>query len=313
MIKAVLVDDEYYALQGLKMELDEIEGVEVTAMYEDGKRMLEEIDKTIPDVVFLDIEMPGINGLQLFEKILDTGQKPDIIFVTAYSHYAVKAFELNAVDYIVKPVTKDRLRKAIERIIPADVQNDKDRISINCFGHFAVSVKGQEINKGWRTRKAEELIAYLICQKGRFVSKEKIAEALWPELDCEKGISNLYLAYYYIKKQENKQKKIFPIESERGKMCLRVEEIDCDMLRFDALIEAWKNSCSEENVIFLETAVETYKGNLLGDVDYTWSLELQQSYEVTLKRLLKQLIEYYSDQKDVTKLKKYIDKLRKIQ
>lgn len=313
MIKAVIVDDEYYALQGLKMELEEIEGVEVTAMYEDGKQMLREIDITAPDVVFLDIEMPGMNGLELFENILKVGHKPDMIFVTAYNHYAVKAFELNAVDYIVKPVTKDRLRKAIERVKPVKDQNDKDRISINCFGDFAVSVKGQEVNKGWRTRKAEELIAYLICQKGRFISKEKIAEALWPELDCEKGISNLYLAYYYLKKQESKLGKSFPINSERGKMCLCLEEIDCDLLRFDALIEEWKNSCSGENIHLIEGAVEIYKGNLLENVDYSWSLELQQSYEVILKRILKYLVEYYNGQKDRAKLKKYKDRLRELQ
>ncbi len=100
-MKVVLIDDEYYALQGLKKELEEL-GIEVAGMYEEGKKALSEINFINPDLVFLDIEMPGIYGLELFLELLEAKPDLDIVFVTAYNHYAVQAFELNALDYIVK-------------------------------------------------------------------------------------------------------------------------------------------------------------------------------------------------------------------
>jgi two-component system LytT family response regulator len=237
-MKAIIIDDEYYALQGLKMELEEIHGVEIVGIYEDGKGALEEINVKNPDIVFLDIEMPAINGLELFGKLIEKNQYLKIVFTTAYNHYAVQAFELNAVDYLVKPVQKQRLLKTIERLKSEfESENIEKRISIECFRHFSIIADKVEINNGWRTKKAEEVLGYLICEKGKFVSKEKISEALWPELDGEKSLSNLYLAYYYLKKQEKKLGVLFPIISERGKMCIDINEIDCDILSFDRYLK----------------------------------------------------------------------------
>jgi two-component SAPR family response regulator len=307
-MKAVIVDDEYYALKGLGMELEDIEGIEVVGMYEDGQRMLEEFGKVNPDVVFLDIEMPKMDGFELLKKLLEAGVTPNIVFVTAYSHYAVKAFEINAVDYIVKPVTKDRLLKTLERIKPDIKMPDKRRIEIKCFRHFSIMADSKEINKGWRTGKAEELIAYLLCEKGRFVSKDKIAEALWPDLDGEKSVANLYLAYYYIKKQDSKTGIKIPIESERGKMRIRLEETDCDMVSFERLVEASTDTDSSNRIELMESAVRLYKGSFLEDRYYSWAVDFQQKYEVEFTELLKYLIGYFGQQSDTEKMKYYEEK-----
>lgn len=308
-MKAMIVDDEYYALEGLRMELEDIEGIEVAGMYEDGQRMLEEISKINPDIIFLDIEMPKMNGFELLERLLEAGLNPNIVFVTAYSHYAVKAFEINAVDYIVKPVTRNRLLKTFERIKPGVITADEHKVEIHCFRHFSIIADGKEINLGWRTRKAEELIAYLLCEKGRFVSKEKIAEALWPDLDGEKGISNLYLAYYYIKKQENKMGVKIPIQSERGKMRIRLEEVDCDMVRFDRLVEGCTDSHAANRIELMERAVELYQGALLEDGYYSWTVNFQQKYEIEYSELLQRLMEDYGQRSDIEKVKYYEEKL----
>ncbi len=304
-MKAIVVDDEYYALEGLRMELEDIGGIEVAGMYEDGQKMLEEISKINPDIIFIDIEMPKMNGFELLEKLLEAGVNPNIVFVTAYSHYAVKAFEINAVDYLVKPVTRPRLLKTLERIKPQMARDNKQKIEINCFRDFSIMADGQEINTGWRTRKAEELIAYLLCEKGRFVSKGKIAEALWPDMDGEKGISNLYLAYYYIKKQENKMGVEIPIESERGKMRIKLEEIECDLVSFDRLVEAGSDLNNPNRISSMEKAAVLYRGILLEDGYYSWSGGFQQQYEITFAELLKSLMEYYEQNKDIGKLKYY--------
>lgn len=311
-MKVVLVDDEYYALEGLRMELEDIGGIEVVGMFEEGTRLLEEIDRISPDIIFLDIEMPKVNGFELLERLMATGCTANIVFVTAYSHYAVQAFEINAADYIVKPVTRSRLKKTIERIKPRIAQNNKQKIEINCFRHLSITVGGKEINTGWRTRKAEELIAYLLCEKGRFVAKEKVAEDLWPELDGEKSVSNLYLAYYYIKKQESKWGVKIPIESERGKMRIRLEEIGCDMVEFDMLLESVLDKKDADNTAVLEKAVELYQGALLEDGYYSWAVAFQQKYEMEYIKLLRRLMEYYKGQSDIEKLKYYEQKLHVI-
>lgn len=308
-MKAILVDDEYYALQGLKMELEDIGGIEVAGMYEDGPRALERINAVNPDIVFLDIEMPGMDGLELFQKILETNKNSQIVFVTAYTHYAVQAFELNALDYIVKPVQKARLIKTLERIKPG-IKNGLSgkKTTFNCFRHFSVMVEGQELNPRWRTKKAEELLAYLICEKGRFVSKEKIAEALWPELDGHKSVSNLYLAYYYLKKQSEISGIVFPIESERGKMRIRLEDADCDILNFDHFIEACRDM-NDQSIAMAEKAEEIYRGTLLEDSYYTWAVELQQKYEVAYMELLKRITEYHREKRNLKKFNFYLGKL----
>lgn len=295
-MRVILIDDEYYALCGLKMELEEIDDIEIVGMYEDGQSALDDIDIKKPEVVFLDIEMPGISGLQLFQKLLDKNQYLKIVFITAYNEYAVQAFELNAVDYIIKPVQKKRLIKTIDRLSPKVENKDREKIlSINCFHHFSISVGKVEINKGWRTKKAEELFAYLTCEKGRFVSKEKIAGALWPELDGEKSVSNLYLAYYYLKKQERKLGVIFPIESERGKMCIKIDEIHCDIIDFDSYV-AQCNIIDDATIKIAEKAIELYKGKVFEESYYSWCIEIQQYYENINRNLLKEIINYYEKQ-----------------
>ncbi len=311
-MKAVIVDDEYYAMQGLKMELEDIGGIEIAGMYEDGSKMLDEIKEIRPDIIFLDIEMPQMDGFEIFEKLVDTCWIPIIIFVTAYSHYAVKAFEINAIDYIIKPVTKSRLLKTLERIKPVSVPEKNTTLQIICFKHFSILANGKEINSSWRTRKSEELISFLISEKGSFVSKEKIAEALWPEKDRESALSNLYIAYYYIKKQENKTGVRIPIESERGKMRINMELIVCDILEFDRLIDAGNRADDAERAVCLERAAELYQGLIFEDGYYTWVNTIQGFYEYRYVELLDNLIEYYCKNSDMKKAGYYEQKLKTI-
>lgn len=311
-MKAVIVDDEYYAMQGLKMELEDIGGIDIAGMYEDCSVMLAEIKEIRPDIIFLDIEMPLMNGFELLEKLMDTGCIPKVVFVTAYSQYAVKAFEINAIDYIVKPVTKSRLLKTLDRIKTISPPEEVTILQINCFRHFSMLVNGNDINAGWRTRKAEELIAFLISEKGSFVSKEKIADALWPEQDRESALANLYMAFYYIKKQEGKYGVKIPVESERGKMRINKEIISCDLLEFDKLVEAGSKADAGQRVAYLEKAAELYRGTPFEDSYYSWVVTIQANYEYRYVELLGSLIEYHRKNGDIQKAGYYEEKMNEI-
>jgi DNA-binding LytR/AlgR family response regulator len=112
MIKCVILDDELLAISYLKLLCEQIDNVEVVRAFNDPKVFLDEIDHLDCNVCILDIEMPGINGLQVAELI--SGSKK-IIFTTAYKEYAAEAFDLNVVDYVRKPIKKERLVQAFEK------------------------------------------------------------------------------------------------------------------------------------------------------------------------------------------------------
>jgi two-component system, LytTR family, response regulator len=112
-IRTIIVEDEELARKLLKSFLNDAENIELIAECENGFEGVKMINELKPDLVFLDIQMPKITGFELLE-LLD--HKPHIIFATAYDQYALKAFEYNAADYLLKPYSKDRLLEAIEKV-----------------------------------------------------------------------------------------------------------------------------------------------------------------------------------------------------
>src|SRR5437588_4405279 len=114
-LRAVLVDDEQLARDELGYLLGQIGGVEIIGQAGNGIEALAAIDRLQPDVVFLDVQMPGLTGFEVARRLLDGPSPTHIIFVTAYDQHAIEAFEVNAVDYLLKPVEPTRLEVALER------------------------------------------------------------------------------------------------------------------------------------------------------------------------------------------------------
>jgi two-component system response regulator LytT len=114
-LRAVLVDDEQLARDELGYLLDQVGGVEVIGQAGNGVEALTTIDRLQPDVVFLDVQMPGLTGFEVARRLLDGRVASHIIFVTAYDQHAIEAFEVNAVDYLLKPVDQARLEVAVDR------------------------------------------------------------------------------------------------------------------------------------------------------------------------------------------------------
>jgi|WetSurMetagenome_2_1015567.scaffolds.fasta_scaffold13204_3 two-component system, LytTR family, response regulator LytT len=114
-LRVLIVDDEAPARRDLKRILGTIAGVEIAGEAGDGHEAVKLIRKLGPDVVLLDIQMPGLDGFQVVSRIADMESAPSIVFVTAYDEHAIKAFEVHAVDYLLKPVEEKRLAQAIER------------------------------------------------------------------------------------------------------------------------------------------------------------------------------------------------------
>ncbi len=115
-MKALIVDDEHLALLHFKKMLERTNAFQSIMAYQDPVEALEHPETPAVDAVFLDIEMPGVNGIELAEAIQSMNENIQVVFITAYNEFAIKAFELNAIDYLLKPVIYKRLETTVERI-----------------------------------------------------------------------------------------------------------------------------------------------------------------------------------------------------
>lgn len=138
-MKALLIDDERLARQELKNLLASYSEIQIVGEANNAETAIESIKQLKPDVIFLDIQMPGKNGFELLEEISGV---PEIIFVTAYDEYAIRAFEINALDYLLKPVQASRLAETVKKIFSREhlekgegkeqthVLNDDDQVFV---------------------------------------------------------------------------------------------------------------------------------------------------------------------------------------
>ncbi len=114
-IRTILVDDEKLATQGLQLRLEPHSDVEIVDTAQNGREAIRKIKTHKPDLVFLDIQMPGFDGFSVIQGLMEV-EPPLVVFVTAYSDHAIRAFEAQAVDYLVKPVEPERLADALDRV-----------------------------------------------------------------------------------------------------------------------------------------------------------------------------------------------------
>ncbi|MEL6192759.1 MAG: LytTR family DNA-binding domain-containing protein [Bacteroidota bacterium] len=181
-LRVLIADDELPARNKMKRLLQKITSVELVHAAENGFDALEHIQSLKPDLVFLDIEMPGMNGLEVAENI-DLEKMPAVVFATAYSEHAIKAFELNALDYLLKPFNEERLRNTIDKVSNSEdsCALDKKKIAEILKSELAEEIKTPFSNKvPIPTRDRYKLVDYteVVCieveeRSVRLYTKEK--------------------------------------------------------------------------------------------------------------------------------------------
>lgn len=205
MLQIAIIDDEPLALQYLDLLLRKIEGVHVSGKYMNPEDLIQHIQTEQIDAVFIDIHMPAMKGTDLAEQLLNINPSLHIGFVTAYDNYAIKAFELNAVDYILKPVKQERLAITVQRIIERKM-TDQDKAVENRttvlrdLGALQIYQGNKRIDIKWRTSKAKELFAYFIHHHEDTIRKSELIDLLWSNLPWEKANAQLYTTVYQIRK-----------------------------------------------------------------------------------------------------------------
>ncbi len=152
-ITCIIVDDEKLARDLLCEFLESHDQIEVAATCKNGTEAIKSIEKIKPDLLFLDIHMPGINGFDVLEYI---SYQPNVIFTTAYDQYAVRAFEKNAVDYLLKPIDEKRFAEALDRVISRkkeaspDLKHLLDELSARALPGYSESIFVQKSDKYYR-------------------------------------------------------------------------------------------------------------------------------------------------------------------
>lgn len=237
MIKIAAVDDEYHVLERFERMIGTIQNVELCGLFETGEQLLAYIKEQPLDAVFLDIEMPELNGLELASQILEVDEEINIIFVTAFNQYAVEAFEVHAIDYILKPLTEERLHKILRRLSKKTMTaRFREKPFIQCIGDFEVFVANEAII--WKNSKAKEILAFLVQKGGVAVSWEKIADAVWPEFNAEKAQTNFHATTYLLRKRLTEAGISRILENGRGNYKVVTNQVDCDLYQLEELLNS---------------------------------------------------------------------------
>lgn len=306
-MRVILIDDEPLALEHMKKILLDIGGLKVVGKYLNPKEGLKAIMKERPDAVFLDIEMPTITGIELAEEIQSSFTDIHIVFVTAYDEYAVKAFELNAVDYVMKPVHKKRLTETIHRLKPIKSANTEKRVSnrfgmICCFQTLQFiwcDDEPENIKVHWRTSKAKEVFAFLIHHRRKPVRKEVLIDLFWPEAELDKGFAQLYAAIYQIRKTLASIGFNIKIISRDHSYILDMQQIKIDIDEFENLEEMINESNPE--LTFIQKILDLYCGDYLEKESYLWAESERERLRILWVYYTQKTIEMLIHKKEYTK------------
>ena len=295
MIRVLLIDDEKPALEEMEYQLKKFSFIEIAGMIQDAREVLTKLDEVKPDAVFLDIDMPNINGLELALKIQELQEHIIIIFVTAYAQYALESFKAYPLDYIVKPASEKRLSRTMEHLFEQyKLQTDRlgchTEAAIHCFGDFEALSENEALK--FATRQVREMMAYLICYYEKNISREELIQKIFGGTEDKKTVNLLHVTAY------NLRRTLCGAKISRDHICitgnykLRIADGICDYVDFSKFVSA--NPCIDGGNIQKAESISTlYRGTFLQSEDYIWAEEVRTNLELEYENLLLNMTNYY--------------------
>ncbi len=298
MLRVIIVEDEGPILALMERLIGRHPALGVVGAFTDPLAALEQFPALKPDAVFLDVEMPKMGGLELADRLRTRDEELQVVFTTAYPGYAIEAFRVNAVDYLLKPVTPDSLERVVARLL----KNHKLRSALQplaaakdpparCLGTFETrGADGRLVS--WPTRKTEELFAYLLAYPNRLASKWQLAHLLWPELDEDRALHNVHNTVYRLKKTlkeaglavdliRTNEGYHFPVSADLSEL----EQLRGFMRRTSAI--------DERNAAEGEKLFQSCRGSLFEGKDYIWSAGIAAEVAVQQSALAGMLTAHY--------------------
>lgn len=276
-MKVIIVDDEKPMLLIMEKMISSIPGIEITGVFESAPDAFEFIRQNRVDMVFADIKMPEECGLDFARRIASEFPDIDIVFVTSYDQYAMDAFEVYAFDYMVKPVSRERLENTVKRALQRHAhtlqfrrENDNGKLSVYCLGGLKIQyMDGTRVHLS--SSKSAEMLSYLIAHKGKYVSKWSILEDIFSGMPAQNAETYLNTTIYKLRKSlERFGLKEIIISSSEG-YTIEIQDVYIDFIDFENRV----NALSIIDKSNIEQALKTenmYDGEFFGDKVYLWSL-----------------------------------------
>ena len=187
-MKAIAVDDEMLMLGALVKAISASPDIADVTKFSDCEEALDFVKSNHVDVAFLDINMRGMGGLALAERIIASRPNCRIVFCTGYEEYAIPAFKLHASGYLMKPISAEDVQTEINNI--KGLRQREKLLTVNCFGNFEVYAKGEKLS--FKRMKSKELFAFLIDRKGAAMTAKQICAVLFPD-DMDDNKNSAYL------------------------------------------------------------------------------------------------------------------------
>jgi len=291
-MKVVIIDDERAMHLVLKRMLAKLSGVEVTGFFHDTNAAFTYLTDHKVDLIFLDINMPRESGMVFAERLRESGNNTKIVFITSHREYAIFAFDVQAYDYIVKPVVQDRLHKTVLRML-AETRPEVEQVSaapeirFNCLGSMDIqSSHGMRVK--WKTSKSMELFGYLLLHKGRLVSRDRLVDDMFGHLPLKNAETYLNTTVYQLRKVLDTFGLKEQLHSDNNNYALSLDGIKVDLLEFE-------DGCKELSFVDennLEQALkleQLYAGNLFGDRAYAWAWNEVERYSLMYTALTQRL------------------------
>ncbi|MFF0827714.1 response regulator [Brevibacillus sp. NPDC003359] len=312
MIKVMIVEDEKPILDLMKHVIGQNDNYTIVGAFTHPLEALACLPDLCPDVAFLDVEMPKMNGLELGAKMNELSEHTKIVFTTAYKKYALDAFKVYAFDYILKPVTPAAIERVTDRLVkqlqitPPINQSEKS-VSIQCFGGLDVRNSAGEVVR-WPTRKSEELFAYFLCHPKQDINKWHLTDLLWPEMDEDRATHNLHNTMYRLKKIMKEQELGIDIQKTNDGYMFHPTDQNYDVWAFQQYDFSFSQKL--QSTIAAEALCAMYKGPLLDRKDYLWKAPLEEAYRKKYTSLVSKLVELdlasQEWQKGLRKLEDYL-------
>lgn len=254
-MRIYVIDDEPAALKASEQVIRRaLPDAKVTA-FQSSVAALDSLNNLSdpPDFCFCDIEMPGINGLEFAVRLKQISPETKIIFVTAYSEYALEAFRIHANGYILKPMNAVRVLQEIEAPAAGSNEAGTEFLKVQCFGNFEVFWQGKPLL--FNRKKTRELFAYLVDRKGALCSSEEIAAAVWEDDgDIKNTKTQIRVLISDLRKTLANIGQEDVVIRQRGLVAINTDKLDCDYFH---LLEGDMNT------------LNTFKGEYM--TQYSWA------------------------------------------
>lgn len=295
-MNTILIDNEQKELNLLHRNIVELSNIEVLGAFTDPHQGLIEVSKHQPDVLFLDISIPEVNWIKVAKQLKHAMPEMKIVFLAKGNEYAIKAFDIQVEDYLLKPVGDARLQKTISKIWDkGKTREPMYQPMIGCFKkmNFRYYESNESmLDVNWRTSKAREVFAYLVHKRGELVRKDVLADLFWPESSVGEAFSQLYSTIYQIRislKAIEFDVQIISLEN-NYKLDLNNYLVDVDVweegLKKMPLITA-ENVEAHKELLFL------YKGAYFKEENYMWAMNKRSRLRVQWINQMKRVVNYY--------------------